>query len=158
MGYSFNHVHLKAPDPKATADWYVKAFNFKILRDEVRPSGDRFLRCQTEDGVIFNISAARTGEQRQVGRQRGGGDRRRAHLGAHRRELVGARSGLVRPRPFRPGRHDHGAGRARAGSAQPVAAGNQGREKVFVAHDRQYMPRTKPPDGTAQLAVSLTKA
>jgi catechol 2,3-dioxygenase-like lactoylglutathione lyase family enzyme len=68
MGYSLNHVHLKAPDPKETADWYVKAFNFKILRDEVRGSGDRFIRCQTEDGVIFNISAARTGEQM------GGGD------------------------------------------------------------------------------------
>ena len=34
MSYSFNHVHLKAPDPGATADWYVKAFEFEILNDE----------------------------------------------------------------------------------------------------------------------------
>lgn len=63
MVFRFNHVHLKAPDPKETAEWYVKAFNFKIVRDEVRESGDRFLRCQSEDGIVFNISAARTGEQ-----------------------------------------------------------------------------------------------
>ena len=30
MGYSFDHVHLKSADPGASADWYVKAFNFKI--------------------------------------------------------------------------------------------------------------------------------
>jgi catechol 2,3-dioxygenase-like lactoylglutathione lyase family enzyme len=62
MPYTFNHVHLKAPDPKKTADWYAEAFGFEILRDEQRPTGDRFLRCQTADGVIVNISAARTGE------------------------------------------------------------------------------------------------
>jgi catechol 2,3-dioxygenase-like lactoylglutathione lyase family enzyme len=62
MAYTFNHVHLKAPDPKKTADWYVEAFGFEILRDEVRPTGDRFLRCRTADGVIVNISGQRTGE------------------------------------------------------------------------------------------------
>ena len=50
MGYSFDHVHLKSTDPGATADWYVKAFNFKITSDAVRPWGDRFIRCETEDG------------------------------------------------------------------------------------------------------------
>ena len=24
MAFSLNHVHLKTPDPKATADWYVQ--------------------------------------------------------------------------------------------------------------------------------------
>ncbi|MBI4311684.1 MAG: VOC family protein [Chloroflexi bacterium] len=62
MSYEFNHVHLKAPDPKKTADWYVKAFNFKIVGDIVRPVGDRFIRCQTADGVGVNISGARSGE------------------------------------------------------------------------------------------------
>jgi catechol-2,3-dioxygenase len=28
MGYRINHIHLKAPDPRKTADWYVKAFDF----------------------------------------------------------------------------------------------------------------------------------
>ena len=64
MAYRINHIHLKAPDPKKTADWYVKAFAFKILNDEVRVFGDRFVRCQSEDGgMMVNISGARTGER-----------------------------------------------------------------------------------------------
>jgi len=63
MPYKINHIHLKAPDPKKTADWYVKAFNLEIVSDEVRPSGDRFLRCRSEDGgMAVNISGARSGE------------------------------------------------------------------------------------------------
>ncbi len=63
MAFLFNHVHLKAPDPKKTADWYVEAFGFEIIGDTVRERGDRFIRCKTEDGVRFNISAARTDEE-----------------------------------------------------------------------------------------------
>ncbi len=62
MGNQFNHVHLKSPDPEATANWYVKAFNFEIIADTVRDSGDRFMRCKTADGIGFNISSARTNE------------------------------------------------------------------------------------------------
>ena len=62
MAYSLNHVHLKAPDPKKTADWYVNAFDFKIITDNVRPVGDRFIRCETANGIVVNISGARTGE------------------------------------------------------------------------------------------------
>ena len=63
MPYKINHIHLKAPDPQKTADWYTKAFNFKIVSDETRVFGDRFVRCQTEDGgMMVNISGARTGE------------------------------------------------------------------------------------------------
>lgn len=63
MAYGLNHVHLKAPDPKKTADWYVKAFDFKIINDSTRPSGDRFIRCQTPNGIPVNISGARTDEK-----------------------------------------------------------------------------------------------
>ena len=63
MAYEFDHVHLKAPDPKATADWYVRAFGLKIISDAVRPWGDRFLRCETSDGAVVNISGARTDEK-----------------------------------------------------------------------------------------------
>jgi len=64
MAYRINHIHLKAPDPKKTAEWYVRAFGFKIVSDEVRAFGDRFLRCQSEDGgMMVNISGARTGEK-----------------------------------------------------------------------------------------------
>ena len=64
MAYRINHIHLKAPDPRKTAEWYVEAFAFKILGDEVRVFGDRFIRCQSADGGMFvNISGARTGER-----------------------------------------------------------------------------------------------
>ena len=63
MTYKFNHVHLKAPDPEKSANWYVNAFNFKILSGTVRESGDRFIRCETSDGIVVNISGARTDQQ-----------------------------------------------------------------------------------------------
>ena len=62
MGYVFNHVHLKAPDPMKTAEWYAEAFDFTIVSDIVRPSGDQFVVTRTPDGVTVNISGARTGE------------------------------------------------------------------------------------------------
>jgi catechol 2,3-dioxygenase-like lactoylglutathione lyase family enzyme len=63
MAFRINHIHLKSPDPRKTAEWYVEAFGFKILSEETRVFGDRFVRCQTEDGgMMVNISGARTGE------------------------------------------------------------------------------------------------
>jgi catechol 2,3-dioxygenase-like lactoylglutathione lyase family enzyme len=63
MAYRINHIHLKAPDPRKTAEWYTKAFNFKIVSDETRVFGDRFIRCTSEDGgMAVNISGARTNE------------------------------------------------------------------------------------------------
>ena len=63
MAYRINHIHLKAPDPRKTAEWYEKAFAFKIVSDETRVFGDRFIRCQSEDGgMAVNISGARKGE------------------------------------------------------------------------------------------------
>lgn len=62
MPNRIHHVHLKAPDPRKTAEWYVKAFGFTIVADDVRAYGDRFVRCRSEDGVMVNISGARTGE------------------------------------------------------------------------------------------------
>ena len=68
MAFRINHIHLKAPDPRKTADWYVKAFNFKILSDETRSFGDRFVRCMSEDdGITVNISGARSGEKLGAG-------------------------------------------------------------------------------------------
>jgi lactoylglutathione lyase len=61
MVFRINHIHVKSRDPGASADWFAKAFNFTILTDETRKSGDRFIRCQTEDGSLrVNFS----GEQR----------------------------------------------------------------------------------------------
>jgi len=33
MPYRINHIHLKSPDPRRTAEWYVKTFNFRILSE-----------------------------------------------------------------------------------------------------------------------------
>jgi lactoylglutathione lyase len=61
--FRINHIHHKATDPRRTADWYEKAFAFKIVSDETRAFGDRFVRCQSEDGGMFvNISGPRSGE------------------------------------------------------------------------------------------------
>lgn len=57
-----HHIHIKSPDPGRTAEWWVSAFGFSIIGDEVRPFGDRFIRCKTEDGFAVTISGARTGE------------------------------------------------------------------------------------------------
>lgn len=62
MPHRLDHIHLKAPDPRKTADWYVAAFGFAIVSDEVRALGDRFIRCRTADGTMVNISGARPGE------------------------------------------------------------------------------------------------
>jgi lactoylglutathione lyase len=63
MVFRINHIHIKSPEPAKAADWWVKAFNFKILSDETRVFGDRFIRCQTEDGsMVVAISDTRTGE------------------------------------------------------------------------------------------------
>ena len=60
--YKINHIHLKSADPKSTADWWVRAFNFKIKSDTIRVFGDRFIMCESEDGLTVNISNERTGE------------------------------------------------------------------------------------------------
>lgn len=63
MAFRINHIHLKSPDPGKSLEWWIKAFNFKVVSDEVRPVGDRFIRCTSEDGSLgVNISGARTGE------------------------------------------------------------------------------------------------
>lgn len=62
MPFNINHIHLKATDPKTSADWWVNAFNFTIVSDTVRPVGDRFIACRSENGITVNISGARTGE------------------------------------------------------------------------------------------------
>lgn len=63
MAFRINHVHIKAVDAAAAAEWFMQAFGFRLLSDDVRPVGDRFIRCQTEDGGLnVNFSGQRTGE------------------------------------------------------------------------------------------------
>jgi lactoylglutathione lyase len=62
-----HHIHIKSPDPRKTAEWWVEAFGLKIMGDETRVFGDRFIRCTTEDGFAVTISGARTGETLRQG-------------------------------------------------------------------------------------------
>ena len=63
MPYRINHMHIKAIDPRKAAEWWAKAFDFKIVSDETRPFGDRFVRCDTgQGGLLLSFSNARTGE------------------------------------------------------------------------------------------------
>ena len=62
MPYNLNHVHLKALDPEKAAKWWVKAFNFEIVADMTRHTGDRFIRCRAENGVPVNISGPLDGQ------------------------------------------------------------------------------------------------
>jgi len=62
MPFRINHIHIKAADPRKAAEWWVGAFAFKIVSDETRPFGDRFVRCQADGGMLLSISNARTGE------------------------------------------------------------------------------------------------
>ena len=61
--YKINHIHIKSTDPEKDANWFINAFNFKIISDEVRSVGDRFIMCQSEDGFRVNISGERTNEK-----------------------------------------------------------------------------------------------
>ena len=62
MPYNVNHIHLKSKDPKITAEWFVKAFNVKIISETVRPVGDTFIITKTEGGLAIKISSERTDE------------------------------------------------------------------------------------------------
>ena len=61
--YKVNHIHIKSKDPEKDANWFVNAFNFEIISDEVRSVGDRFIMCKSEDGFRVNISGERTNEK-----------------------------------------------------------------------------------------------
>ncbi len=59
----FHHVHIKSPDPSASADWWSQALGVSVESDEVRSEGDRFVRCVSDNGVPIFISGPRPNEQ-----------------------------------------------------------------------------------------------
>ena len=59
MPFRINHIHIKAPDPRKAAEWWAEAFDFKIISDETRPFGDRFIRCQAGGSCCTSASCAR---------------------------------------------------------------------------------------------------
>ena len=61
MPLQLDHIHLKGPDPRKSAQWYVDAFGAKVVR-EFDVKGALFIRLEIE-GVPINLSGPRPGEQ-----------------------------------------------------------------------------------------------
>lgn len=60
MAHTFGHIHIKAKDPRKTAQWYVDMFGARPLGErDVR--GALFVPVELS-GVTVNISNARPGE------------------------------------------------------------------------------------------------
>jgi lactoylglutathione lyase len=60
VAHFFSHVHLKSPNPKDAAQWYVDMFGAVIVR-EGENRGAQFVGIQL-GGVTINISSARPEE------------------------------------------------------------------------------------------------
>ena len=64
MAFRINHIHLESREPAETADWFCRSFGFRVLTDETRGTGDRFIRCETgSDTMRVNFSNARSNEE-----------------------------------------------------------------------------------------------
>ena len=55
MAYKLNHLHLKAPDTRKTAQWYVDYLGAKIVSENQSPSGQVAFRLDLH-GVAVNVS------------------------------------------------------------------------------------------------------
>ena len=53
---------MKSNDPEKAANWWVDNFGFKIVGDSTRDTGDRFIKCQSHNGVPVNISGPLDGQ------------------------------------------------------------------------------------------------
>jgi catechol 2,3-dioxygenase-like lactoylglutathione lyase family enzyme len=57
------HIHIKSNSPRASADWWVSAFAFKIVADQERPRGRRMLTLESSNGIVFRISDPPEGDE-----------------------------------------------------------------------------------------------
>jgi lactoylglutathione lyase len=55
MAFRINHLHLKTPDPKKTADFYVEHTGAKIVKENTRPDGSKNYRLNLH-GVELNVT------------------------------------------------------------------------------------------------------
>ncbi len=67
MPYNLNHVHIKTMDPEKAVRWWIKAFNFRIIDDRTRHTGDRFIKCRAENDFPVNISGPLTDQHLPTG-------------------------------------------------------------------------------------------
>lgn len=55
MAFRINHLHLKSPDPKKTADFYVQYAGAKVSKEAKRPDGSAAYRLDLH-GVELNVT------------------------------------------------------------------------------------------------------
>ena len=55
MAFKINHLHLKTPDPRKTADWDVKYVGAKIVSERKTPNGRTTFRLNLH-GVELNVT------------------------------------------------------------------------------------------------------
>ena len=55
MAFRINHLHLKTPNPKKTADFYVEYTGAKVVKENIRPDGSKNFRLDLH-GVELNIT------------------------------------------------------------------------------------------------------
>ena len=59
--FRINHIHLKAHDPKTTAQWYVDMFGAKVAGEGQGLGGSHTVRLDIE-GTRINVTSAPAGE------------------------------------------------------------------------------------------------
>ena len=55
MAFKINHLHLKTPNPKETADFYVEYTGAKVVKENTRPDGSKNFRLDLH-GVELNVT------------------------------------------------------------------------------------------------------
>jgi catechol 2,3-dioxygenase-like lactoylglutathione lyase family enzyme len=67
MPYAINHVHLRARDPVATAAWYEKHFDAKIVSNREVMPGTVTIGMEMDGPVRLNVSSQPEGASEQPG-------------------------------------------------------------------------------------------
>ena len=66
MEYMINHVHIRAADPRATAAWYEKFFNAKIVAEREVMPGTITITTEVGGPVRLNISSQPEGSSKKT--------------------------------------------------------------------------------------------
>ena len=66
MEYAINHVHIRASDPRASASWYEKFFNAKVLWEREVMPGTVTVSMEVGGPVRLNISSQPAGSSKET--------------------------------------------------------------------------------------------
>ena len=66
MGYSINHIHIRAQDPHSTAAWYEEFFNAKVISAREVMPGTITVSMNAGGPVRLNISSQPSGSSAET--------------------------------------------------------------------------------------------